>query len=146
MIVLKEVDGFGHLAQKLKFLLYASLLKKNNIDIVKLLLSSPNIDVNTDYLRESYSYENEEEDTTNNNNEEEKEDTTNNKNEKEENWIYEKRIKSPLHMAVESSNKEIIKLLLQNKKIDLNKVDDQNKKAIEYAQSDEIKELFQEFK
>lgn len=49
-------------------------------------------------------------------------------------------------MAVESSNKEIIKLLLQNKKIDLNKVDDKNKKAIEYAQNDEIKELFQKFK
>ena len=111
-------------------------IEKNSFDIVKLLLSSPKIDVNTDYLRESYSYINDEK-------EEEEEDTNTNK---DVNWIYEKGIESPLHMAVESSNKEIIKLLLQNKKIDLNKVDDKNKKAIEYAQNDEIKELFQKFK
>ena len=109
-------------------------IEKNSFDIVKLLLSSPKIDVNTDYLRESYSYINDEK---------EEEDTNTNK---DVNWIYEKGIESPLHMAVESSNKEIIKLLLQNKKIDLNKVDDKNKKAIEYAQNDEIKELFQKFK
>ena len=49
-------------------------------------------------------------------------------------------------MAVENSNKEIIKLLLENKNIDLNEVDGKNKKAIEYDQNDEIRELFQEFK
>lgn len=105
-------------------------------DIVKLLLSSPKIDVNAKFLKESYSFESKEE-------EEGEEEENNDYNKKEIVWIHEKEVKSPLHIAVCNSNKEIIKLLLQKKGIDLDQVDDQNKKAIYYAKDDEIKKLFQ---
>lgn len=105
--------------------------------IVKLLLSSSKINVNADYVSEHYYYNSGAEEE-----EEEKED----KNEKEIGWILERKINPPLSLAVKKSNKEIIKLLLQNKEIDLNKIDDQNKKAIDYADDEEIKKIFQEFK
>ena len=112
-------------------------IDSNNIEIVKLLLSSSKINVNADYVSEHYYY---------NSGAEEEEEEEEDKNEKEIGWILERKINPPLSLAVKKSNKEIIKLLLQNKEIDLNKIDDQNKKAIDYADDEEIKKIFQEFK
>ena len=48
---------------------------------------------------------------------------------------------TPLHLAVLKKNIEIINLLLKHKEIDLNAVDKDGKKAIDYADDDEIKQL-----
>ena len=46
-----------------------------------------------------------------------------------------------MHFAVEKGYLEIIKLLLKNKKIDVQIEDDQGKKPIDYATNDEIQKL-----
>ena len=49
--------------------------------------------------------------------------------------------KTPLHFAVEKGYFEIIKLLLTNKKIDIQIEDDQGRKPIDYATNNEIQKL-----
>ena len=49
--------------------------------------------------------------------------------------------KTALHLAVEIRNLEIIKLLLQNKEIDINIEDSHGKKPIDYSENHEIKQL-----
>lgn len=93
-------------------------IENNDEDIVKLLLASPSIDVNAIYKNNSYKL---------------------GLVENGYKWILQPKNQSPLHIAVKNHNIEIIKLLLESQKIDLNVVDDQNKKAIDYANDDEIK-------
>ena len=47
-----------------------------------------------------------------------------------------------MHLAVENEYIEIIKLLLKNKRIDINVIDDKGRKQIEYTTNNEIKKLF----
>lgn len=47
-----------------------------------------------------------------------------------------------MHIAVENENVEIIQLLLNNKKIDVNSKDENKKTPIEYTNDEKIKELF----
>ena len=49
--------------------------------------------------------------------------------------------KTALHHAVEINNIEIVKLLLQKKGIDINILDSQGKKPIDYSVNDEIRQL-----
>lgn len=49
--------------------------------------------------------------------------------------------KAPLHLAVEMEYIEIIQLLLNKKSINVDIKDDQNKKPIDYASNNEIKQL-----
>ena len=51
-------------------------------------------------------------------------------------------IKSPLHLAIEKKYVEIIKLLLENKKIDTDIKDRQLRKPIDCTANDKIKQLF----
>ena len=46
-----------------------------------------------------------------------------------------------MHLAVEKGNLEIVKLLIKNKRIDINTKDGENRKPIDYATNDEIKQL-----
>ena len=46
-----------------------------------------------------------------------------------------------LHLAVEKDNLEIVKLLLGKKDIDINLVDLQGKKPIDYSKSSEVRQL-----
>lgn len=53
-------------------------------------------------------------------------------------WFY----KTPLHLAVEKGYPEIIKLLLENKRIDIHSKDCHGKEPIDYATNNHIKQLF----
>ena len=53
------------------------------------------------------------------------------------------QIRTALHEAVENEQTEIIKLLLQQKKIYLNVLDENQKKPIDYTNDEDIKELFE---
>ena len=48
---------------------------------------------------------------------------------------------TPLHLSVKKGCLEIIKLLLENKKINIQAKDDQGRKPIYYANDNEIKKL-----
>lgn len=54
------------------------------------------------------------------------------------------KFKTPLHLAVLIKNIEIIKILLSNEKIDINVKDDHGKKPFEQTDDDEIKGLINE--
>ena len=49
--------------------------------------------------------------------------------------------KSPLHLAVEKQNLEIVKLLLKNKGINIHTKDNQGKEPIDYTKNKEIRQL-----
>ena len=49
--------------------------------------------------------------------------------------------KTPLHLAVERQNIEIVRLLLKNKNININIKDEQGRKPIDYTTHNEIKQL-----
>ena len=51
------------------------------------------------------------------------------------------KIKTPLHLAVEREYIKIIKLLLENKDIDISIKDNHDKKPIDYTTNNEIKFL-----
>ena len=63
------------------------------------------------------------------------------------NWIQNRSDNKPieqkaaLHLAVEKENIEIIKLLLENKYIDINIKDGKGKKPIDYSENHDIKQL-----
>ena len=89
-------------------------IELNDVKIINLLLSNPNIDVNEKTIkRVSY-------------------------NEIDGDYI---KMKSALHLAVLIKNIEIIKLLMMNENIDVNIKDEQQKTPIELTDNDEIKSL-----
>lgn len=91
--------------------LYLSVIN-GNIDIVRLLLNQPKIDINmrSTLVQKSFN------------------DTT--------------LLRTALHEAVENKRIEIIKLLLQQKEINKNVLDEKNEKPIDYTNDEKIKELF----
>ena len=93
--------------------------KKGYAELVQVLLSNNNYDVN---LENSYY-------AVKNENQEEEE----NKN---------KNVETPLHRAVKDSNIGIIKLLLRHSKINLDVKDSEKNKPIHYIKDQQIKELF----
>lgn len=48
---------------------------------------------------------------------------------------------TPLHYAVKNEYVEFIKLLLENKKINIDTVDDKGKRPIDYTTNNDIKQL-----
>ncbi|KAK8840533.1 hypothetical protein M9Y10_030741 [Tritrichomonas musculus] len=84
----------------------------NDIDIVKLLLSVPNVDVNKVSVIDSEKYRE------------------------------AAMIRAPLHLAVDEKNIEIIQLLLQQKDIDTNIIDENEKKPIDHTDDEKIINLF----
>ena len=84
----------------------------NDIDIVKLLLNVPNVDVNKVSVIDSEKYR----------------ETA--------------MIRAPLHLAVDEKNIEIIQLLLQQKDIDTNIIDENEKKPIDHTDDEKIRNLF----
>ena len=91
--------------------------KFGNIDIVKLLLTNKNVDVNV--LNNYYCIE---------------------KQFEKDDKVQDEK-KSSLHVACENENIEMIKTLLTNKYIDVNIKDKQGKKPIDYTITSEIKKL-----
>ena len=90
----------------------------NSLRFVKLLLENDKIDVNAPYKKKSVS--------------------SGEKNPK-------LKIGFPLHLAVSINNIEILKLLLQNKNINVNVIDDSGKKPIDYADKKEKKQLLMNY-
>ena len=105
-----------------KTALYCAI-QKVNLNIIKLLLNIDNVDVNLENIRT-----------------EKKLDGHHPWIKSNENDVVTKR--TPLHFAVKRRYVGIIKLLLQNKSIDINIKDSQGKTPIEYATRNEIKDLF----
>lgn len=94
-------------------------IEKRNVEIVNILLSQPDIDVN------------------------EKIESRNNINDLEfRSTTQYKTSTTALHIAVINKDLEIIKLLLNHKKINVNAVDNQNKKPIDLTNNAAIKDLF----
>lgn len=56
--------------------------------------------------------------------------------------IKSSNLRTPLHIAVIKQKTEIIQLLLQQKTIDVNALDENNKKPIDYTDDQKIKKLF----
>lgn len=94
-------------------------VERRNAEIVNLLLSQPDIDVN-----EIITSRNTIDDLDTRCKTQEKTSTT------------------ALHIAVKNKNLEIIKLLLNHKKINVNVVDNHNKRPIDFARDETIKDLF----
>ena len=94
--------------------LYSSIMS-NDIDIVKLLLGNPNVDVNKISA------------------------LTVSNNKKPKGLIL---TRAPLHLAVDNKNIEIIQLLLKQKEIKINILDENDKKPIDHTDDEKIKNLF----
>lgn len=57
------------------------------------------------------------------------------------NTIFKQFYKTALHLAVQNNSTDIVKLLLENKKIDIDIEDSHGKKPLEYSKNDEIRQL-----
>ena len=57
-------------------------------------------------------------------------------------FLYENHTSTPLHLAVQREYIDIIKLILQNKDVNVDIEDDQGKKPIDYTTNSQIIQLF----
>lgn len=104
-------------------------IEKGNIDIIQLLLSYPEIDINMhSILTESWIWKDPK------------------KLDDDEVYVFKvNKKKSPLHYSIEMKNTQIIRLLLKQKSIDVDVVDENGKKPIDCTDDKRIKKLFNKF-
>lgn len=110
-------------------------IQNKDVEIVKLLLEQPSISINE---RVPYKLDREPKGAKcydYDGNEIPNEDTNNERR-------HDDCLKTPLHVAIQTGCIEIIKLLLENKSINVNIPDGQGKLPIDYTNNPEIKALF----
>lgn len=126
----KEEEKIAQLGSKEseKTTLFAAI-EKGNIDIIQLLLSIPEIDINMHSIStESFIWKD--------------------PKKIDEDGVYvfkDCRKKAPLHYSIEKKNIQLIHLLLKQKSIDVNIADEKGKKPIDYTDDKRIKKLFNKF-